>query len=187
MDKVKREFWRLKAEGKIAIAKDIVTRRWVRNFKAGMFKKIKYNDRMNVLSEEDIGFCLLHEEGHFRHPIKKRHWLYFATPFLLFLLFWWVNMHVDVGASAGALAMFLFLCGIHVWIIDVYQNYEYKADEYACRNIPNPLERISVLDRIPKNKGNKWWNHFLSTLGADDMHPSIKKRKNRIREIFGKS
>ena len=184
MDKVKREFWRLKAEGKIAIAKDIVTRRWVRNFKAGMFKKIKYNDRMNVLSEEDIGFCLLHEEGHFRHPIKKRHWLYFATPFLLFCL---INMLVYACAIAGALAMFLFLCGIHVWFIEVNQKYEYLADDYACRNVSNPLERISALDRIPESKCNKWVNYVLITFGARYSHPSVEKRKNRIREIFGKS
>ena len=184
MDKVKREFWRLKAEGKIAIAKDIVTRRWVLNFKAGMFKKIKYNDQMNELSKEDIGFCLLHEEGHFRHPIKKRHWLYLAIPFLLFLL---INMYEYASAIAGVLAMFLFLYGIHVWFIEVNQKYECLADDYACRNVSNPCERILVVDRIPGSKCNKWLKYLLITLGAGYAHPSNEERKNRIREIFGKS
>jgi beta-lactamase regulating signal transducer with metallopeptidase domain len=43
---------------------------------------IKYNDRMNELSKEDIEFCLLHEEGHLKNPVKIRDWLYLLIPFL---------------------------------------------------------------------------------------------------------
>jgi hypothetical protein len=40
MDKVEEVFLRLKAEGKIQIARDIVIKKSVPNFKAGIFKKI---------------------------------------------------------------------------------------------------------------------------------------------------
>lgn len=78
-NKVERVFRRLKAEGKIKIAKDIAMKKWVPNFKAGIFKRMKYNARMNGLSEEDIEFCLLHEEGHFKCPVKKKRMVLFGN------------------------------------------------------------------------------------------------------------
>ena len=177
MDKVERVFRRLKAEGKIKIAKDIAMKKWVPNFKAGIFKKMKYNARMNGLSEEDIEFCLLHEEGHFKCPVKKREWFYLVISSLLFYLF------TSFFPSSGVIAMFLFLLYIRVWAFEFYQKYEYFADEFAAKNVPNPSERISALNRIPKNQ-NKWLYYILITVGVEYLHPTIEERKNRIKDKF---
>lgn len=182
MDKVERVFQRLKTEGKIQIARDIVIKKSVPNFKAGIFKKIKYNERMMELSEEGIEFCLLHEEGHFKIPVKIRDWTYLVILILSLLPL----KYLPNSTVLGFLFLFLYLFLLHVWIIEIYQKYEYFSDEYACSNLSNPLERISALERIPKNRSNKWVEYFLITIGAGYMHPSIEERKSRIKEIFSK-
>lgn len=79
--------------------------------------------------------------------------------------------------------MFLFLLYIRVWAFEFYQKYEYFADEFAAKNVPNPSERISALNRIPKNQ-NKWLYYILITVGVEYLHPTIEERKNRIKDKF---
>lgn len=187
MDKVERVYRRLKAEGKIQIARNIVKKKWLPNFKAGMFKRIKYNPLMNELPEDDIEFCLLHEEGHFKHPVKLREWFYLVVPFLMLLLIAYVQSPYVQSASLGAFAMFIFLLSIHYWFIEIYQKYEYWADEYASNNIPDPLVRIYALDRIPKKKINKFFHYIAITLGIEYIHPRKEERIERIKERFSKN
>lgn len=193
MDRVERVFQRLRDEGKIKKGKHIAVDRRVPTFEVdGIFKKtVKYNEQMNELSEEDVEMGLLHEEGHLRNPIKKRHIIYMTLPWLPFVLimFFVKNILFVALILFGALVMFLSLYSLHVWFIKIHQNYEYLADEYAFGNVSNPLERISSFDRIPKKKGNKELtlrDYISITLGYGYGHPSIEKRKNRIKAKFSK-
>jgi Zn-dependent protease with chaperone function len=194
MDKVEEVFQRLKEDGRIKIAKNISIDRRVPTFEAdnGMFKKtIKYNNQMNKLSEEDIEMGLLHEEGHFRYPYSKKETILLVWPALLFLLimlgFSLKNELLSYLVLLGATLMFFFLCNLHKWFREISQKHEYLADEFAFKNVPNPLNRLSSFDRIIKRKHAeklRWRNYIEITLGYSHSHPSLTERNERIKRIF---
>ena len=185
MDKVTKEFKKLVAQGKINKAKKVKDTK-VDYFKAGIHKVIKYNIQMNELTKEDIDFCLLHEEGHYNNPIKLIDRICFAIPFLLICIIGLFDniIPVNIRFISGLMSMLFLLYFIHVWLIEVHQKYEYLADDYACKNIDNPRDRILALKRLPKIKKNKWIKYLSITVGTDYLHPSNEDRINRIKKNF---
>ncbi len=154
---------------------------------------------MNELSEENIEFSLLHEEGHFKYPKKMVDKFYILIPFLplvLFVLFLLVTLIFPVylivrlmyflnSVIFGMMAMFILLYGIHVRFIRVNQKYEYLADEFAANYFPNPSGRLeSTLNQLPELKINKWFKYFLITLGFEYAHPTHEQRIENIKEKF---
>ena len=190
MDKVTKEFEKLIDQGKINKAKRVKATKRIDDLKAAgiMRKTIKYNPQINELLEEDIDFCLLHEEGHFVNPVKGVEWFYLIIPFLsvvtVTLLVYFNIIPVYLLFISGFMTMLFFLCSLHVWMIDVYQKYEYLADDYACKNVNDPLKGISVLNRLSVIKINKWIGYASITFGADHAHPSKEERINRVKKNY---
>ena len=188
MDKVERVFRQLKAEGKIRIAKDVAIENKEPNFKAGS-KKIKYNERMNELSEEDIEFGLLHEEGHFKCPVKKIDWFFLIIPLtLLFPFLLLVFMYPFLSQYIVYITFIYMLLYLFVytrfWLSKFYQKYEYLADEYSCINLSNPLNSIYALDRIPNYSRNNGLKNIFIALGSKHAHPTHEQRIENIKEKF---
>jgi Zn-dependent protease with chaperone function len=196
MGKVEKVFKRLRKEGRLKIARNIAIDRRVPNFEAdnGLFKKtINYNIQMNELSEEDIEMCLLHEEGHLRYPYNKKETFLLVWPLLLLLLTMICFSSLDKLFPSlillGAILMFIFLCNLHKWFREIGQRHEYLADEFAFKNVSDPLSRISSFNHVTKRRRA----HKLSlrdcigiTLGYGQSHPLISERKERIKRIFQK-
>ena len=161
MDKVSTQFNNLVLQGKINKAKKVKMAN-VYNFKSGLFSKIiKYNKNMNKLTNDDINFCLLHEEGHYVNAIKIHHLAYLV---ILYILIW---LSVDIFLNKyfqynfllifvhGFLTFLMMIPVIRIWLSRIYQNYEYKADDYACENIDNLLEILYIFDNIDSNTSIK--------------------------------
>ena len=190
MDKVTKEFEKLIDQGKINKAKRVKATKRIDDLKAAgiMRKTIKYNPQINELLEEDIDFCLLHEEGHFVNPVKGVDWFYLIIPFLFVvtvtLLANFNIIPVYLLFISGFMTMFFLIYFLHFWWIEVYQKYEYLADDYACKNVDDPLNGISALNRLSVIKINKWIWYVSITLGADHAHPSKEERINRIKKNY---
>ena len=193
MDKVTKEFEKLINQGKINKAKRVKATKRIYDLKAaGIIRKtIKYNPQINEPPKEYIDFYLLHEEGHFVNPVKGVEWFYLIIPFLLVvtvtLLAKFNIIPVNLLFPSGFMTMLFLIYSIHVWLIDVYQKYEYLADDYACKNVDDPLNGISALNHLPVKKINKWIGYFLITLGAGYAHPSDEKRIKRIKKNYHES
>ena len=173
MDKITQEFNYLRLHGKIKKIEHVKASN-VRNFSAGKFKKvIKYNPNMNLLGKTEIDFCLLHEEGHYANPIKLIH----ITYIVLFLI-----IYLALSANIIIATIFLFLACC-CWSIGIYQNYEYKADDYACNyfdELPNIKSVFEKIDSMQK----KDMVHKIGNIGSKLSHPSAENRIKRIENHF---
>jgi Zn-dependent protease with chaperone function len=81
-EKIKLIFEELKSKGLISSKRKIKPSRIVPNFKSGLvfYNTIIYNPKLSPMQENNIRFCLLHEEGH-----KVKH--QYGTPgIILFLI-----------------------------------------------------------------------------------------------------
>ena len=189
MDRVTKEFEKLIDQGKINKAERVKATKRIYNLKAaGIIRKtIKYNPQINGSLEEDIDFYLLHEEGHFVNPVKV---IERIIPFLLIgtppLLGYFSISIIPANHlfASGFMTMFFLIYFLHFWWIEVYQKYEYLADDYACKNVDNPLIGISALNHLPIININKWVRCLLITFGADYAHPSNEKRINRVKKNY---
>ena len=152
IDEVSTQFNNLVLQGKINKAKKVKMAN-VYNFKSGLiFKIIKYNKNMNKLTNDDIDFCLLHEEGHYVNAIKIRHFAYIVIPVILIYIsvsiflnnFFQYNFLFNF--VPGFLTLLTMIPLLRIRLSRIYQNYEYKADNYACENIDNPQKILSIDD-----------------------------------------
>lgn len=196
MDKVLTQFNDLALQGKINKAKKVKVAK-VDNFKSELFSKIiKYNRNMNKLTNDEINFCLLHEEGHYVNAIKKRHWAYLTIIIMLYLAIGiivqiFLNKYFQNNFLSGIVATFLTLFlilipFIRIWLSRIYQNYEYKADDYACENVDNPHEILSIFDNLESHnaiKKNIFIIKLLRILGSDLAHPTTEDRIDRIKKF----
>ena len=191
MTKVLTQFNNLILQGKINKAKKVKIAK-VYNFKSGLFFKIiKYNKNMNKLTNDEINFCLLHEEGHYVNAIKIRHWAYLVMSYILISISIYIFLnkyfqYIFLGFVTGFLTLLIMIPVIRIWLSRIYQNYEYKADEYACENIDNPHEILSIfdhLDSINIMKKNSFAIKLLRIFGSGLAHPTDEDRIERIKKF----
>ena len=205
MDKVKKEFEKLIDQGKINKAKGVEATEGIDYLAKGiMCKTIKYNPQINESPEEYIDFYLLHEEGHFVNPVKGIECVFLIISLLLIVAvtllgcfstipllahFSIIPVNLLFASGLGVMFFLIFLF-IHIWLIYVYQKYEYSADDYACKHVDDPLigisalSALSALNRRPVKKIDKWKGYVLIVLGANYAHPSMEKRINRIKKDY---
>ena len=70
-----------------------------------------------------------------------------------------------------------------IWIKCIYQNNEYKADDYACKNIDNPLRIVSVFEQAKYYSKNKKDIQIFAFIVCSKLaHPSIDYRISRIKK-----
>lgn len=192
MDKVTIQFEKLKSQGKINIAEK-VKKSDVDTFEAGLFcKTIKYNKEMKNLSDDVINFWLLHEEGHFDNPNPWLELVYILTPSLLAVIVVSLFCLYDVTLITCTLFVLIFLIVIRImprllciWMECIYQNYEYKADDYACKNIDDSLRIVSVFKHtraLFKKKGGYIRKKLLYFGCSKYSHPSDEDRINRMKQ-----
>jgi len=195
IDKVSTQFNNLVLQGKINKANKVKITK-LPDFRSGLFSKIiKYNKNMNKLTNDNINFCLLHEEGHYVNPIKIYHWAYLAIIIMLYFVFGFIvnnilNLYFQQNFLLNIVTAFLplpiFIYSIRIWLSQIYQDYEYKADHYACENVDNPLEILSIFDDLESHdtiKINTFTRTLLRILGSNLAHPSVKDRIDRIKKF----
>ena len=194
MDKVTIQFEKLKSQGKINIAEKVKISD-VDNFNAGLGSKtIKYNAGMNKLQDDEINFFLLHEEGHFDNPQKIMHYIYLLIilflsliPFIIvkFYLFNGTEVYVLLLIVSFFLIPLIFTPLACIWMKRIQQNYEYEADDFACKKIDNPFRIESAFKqaRYHSTNNKKWWQKiFLCIICSKYSHPSDEDRINRMKK-----
>ena len=185
MDKVTIQFNKLKLQGKIKNGEKVNIAK-VNNFKAGSDKSktILYNKNMNELLNDEIDFWLLHEEGHFVHSEKKSFCSLIGLSLLLtvaslcgFGLKWLQHEWLSAIVLLLIYIIILFLI-IFLWLRWIYQDFEYKADDYACKNIDNPLEITALFEHLISHSMDEM--DKISIIFSNLSHPSIDNRITRI-------
>ena len=194
-DKVTIQFKKLKSQGEINIAKKVKMSK-VDNFQAiKKYKTIEYDKGMNKLQDDEINFWLLHEEGHLENPIKKIHCIYLGCiliisliPLMLAFGFYFFSSITDSN-SLLAISFFLFPLILHplacVWMKNIQQNREYKADDFACKKIDNPLRIKSVFKQAryhSTNNKNCPQKIFACIICKKNSHPSDEDRISRMKK-----
>ena len=204
MDKVTIQFEKLKSQGKINIAEKVKISD-VDNFNAGLGSKtIKYNAGMNKLQDDEINFWLLHEEGHFDNSFKIIHYVYLGgillilliplrlAPTIFSLLSGTTDSILLLLAAFFSLLLtsyFLLLLVLHpllcIWMKRIQQNYEYKADDFACKKIDNTLKIESAFKQAryhSTNEKNCKQKIFDCIICIKNSHPSDEDRISRMKK-----
>ena len=182
MDRVTIQFEKLKSQGKINIAEKVRMSK-VDTFEAKS-KAIEYNKGMNKLQNDEINFYLLHEEGHFVD--RRTKYIIITIIFIIYVYIWYFTISNLSGFVSKflyvALAIFLLIILLVRIMSKLSQHHEYKADDYACEKIDNPLriELVFKQARYHSTNTKNPLNNILNTIFP--RHPSDKDRINRMKK-----
>ena len=166
-------FLQLKNDDAILPSHTIESTEKYQYFHAG-FRTVHYNPKMNMLDENSIKFCLLHEEGHIRNQYRTGLFLLSLGIILISII-----VVVQIFLLLRILLVLSILL-ISSWLFVLMD--EYHCDLYAGRKLQ---EKYGV--STPSILLEKTLKKLPSSRLSSITHPSIEKRVRNLAENVDKS
>lgn len=184
-------FHELKMQNHIDPSRVLKASKTVPSFKAGLFSSstISFNPNLIITNDDEIRFCLLHEEGHLtqgQYGISALLllWSIGIIPTVCLIA---LNAEVRISIISCFFTVFVVLSSIRI-LTEPLQWDEYGSDEYASKilrdnyNIKKPSEIVrKTLNNLPPicDSSTFYYRLFLAFF---EYHPSIEQRVRNISE-----
>jgi len=162
-------------------------------FKASVFTSntISYNPNISGLNDDEIRFCILHEEGHLKRGQYGLPAICLLFSFGLIPLFYCILLKVDLNVMMISIFFMLFIVFSSIRILtEPFKGDEYGSDEFASEilrehyDIKKPSEILkNVLNSIPSSFDRSKILPRLC-LAFIEYHPSVEQRVRNIVELI---